>query len=179
MQASFQPLFLESLKESPFTLIGSDWMLITAGPLGRMNMMTASWGGLGVLWNLNVAFCFVRPTRHTFQFMEEARHYTLSFFEEAHRSILDFCGNHSGRDLDKVTSTGLNPVEVPPGAVTFAQARLALVCRKVYTQDLDPSRFLDPAIHGHYPKKDYHRMYVGEIVECLENSRSKGRRDKA
>ncbi|HBA53010.1 MAG TPA: flavin reductase, partial [Syntrophorhabdus aromaticivorans] len=41
------------------------------------------------------------------------------------------------------------------------------VCRKIYAQDIVPDNFIDPNIDKFYPKKDYHRMYVGEIRRCL------------
>ena len=50
----------QELTDNVFKLIGRDWMLITAGDERRCNTMTASWGGLGVLWNANVTF---RATR--------------------------------------------------------------------------------------------------------------------
>ena len=160
----------ELLTDNPFKLIGTDWMLITAGAPRSFNTMTASWGGLGVLWDKKVCFCFIRPTRHTYSFVEKAASFTLSFFDEQHRKALTFCGTHSGRDTDKIAATGLTPVQ-EEGAVYFAEARLVLICKKIYFQDIDPGNFLDRAINGNYAKKDYHRMYVGEIVRCLENSR--------
>ena len=156
----------ELLADNPFRLIGTDWMLITAGSPDAFNTMTASWGGLGVLWERKVAFCFIRPTRHTYGFIERAGGFTLSFFGEQYRSALQFCGTHSGRDTDKVSGAGLTPVR-DRGAVYFDEARLVLVCRKLYFQDIGPERFLDPSIGKMYPQKDYHRMYVGEIERCL------------
>jgi flavin reductase (DIM6/NTAB) family NADH-FMN oxidoreductase RutF len=156
-----------TLKENVFKLIDLDWMLVTAGTPERWNTMTASWGGLGILWNKPVTFAFVRPTRHTYGFMEKADKFTLSFFPEKYRKALLFCGTKSGRDYDKAKETGLAPVAPAPGAVTFEQARLVLVCRKLYTTDIDPARFIDPRIDRNYPKKDYHRLYVGEVVRCL------------
>lgn len=158
----------EQIGDNPFKLIGRDWMLIAAGTLTSFNMMTASWGALGELWGRRVAFCFVRPHRYTFQFMERAAYYTLNFFDETYRPALDYCGSHSGRDVNKAQETGLTPVAGTEGAVYFAQARLVLVCRKLYAQDLVPDCFVDPTIGPrHYPQQDYHRMYVGEIVRCL------------
>jgi flavin reductase (DIM6/NTAB) family NADH-FMN oxidoreductase RutF len=130
------------------------------------NTMTASWGGLGVLWERKVATCYIRPTRHTFGFVEQALQFTLSFFDEKHRKALTYCGTHSGRDTDKVKGAGLTPVK-EGGFVYFLEARLVLACRKIYYQDIGPERFLDPRIEGMYPQKDYHRMYIGEIVKCL------------
>ncbi len=156
----------ELLQDNTFKLIGKDWMLITAGEPESFNIMTASWGGLGVLWEKKVAFCFVRPTRHTYQFIEQSSRFTLSFFEDRHRKILSFCGSHSGRDSDKLKATGLTPIR-DMEFVYFAEARLVLACRKIYSQDIDPRFFLDPQIETMYPQKDYHRMYVGEIEKCL------------
>ncbi len=158
----------DQITDNPFKLIGRDWMLIAAGSLDAFNMMTASWGALGELWGRRVAFCFVRPHRYTFQFMERAPYYTLNFFDETYRPALDYCGSHSGRDVDKARETGLTPVAGLEGAIHFAEARLVLECRKLYAQDLTPDCFLDPTIEPrHYPQRDYHRMYVGEIVRCL------------
>lgn len=156
----------ELLTDNPFKLIGTDWMLITAGTADSFNTMTASWGGLGVLWERKVAMCYIRPTRHTFSFVEQAALFTLSFFGEEHRKTLQYCGTHSGRNTDKVKGAGLTPVK-EGGFIYFNEARLVLACRKLYAQDIDPKLFLDPTIGGMYPQKDYHRMYIGEIVKCL------------
>ena len=156
----------EELTDNPFKLIGADWMLITAGRPDGFNTMTASWGGLGVLWERKVCFIFVRPTRHTYGFLERAGMFTLSFFDEQFRAALRFCGTRSGRDTDKVQGTGLTPAGEGE-TVWFREARLVLACRKLYVQDLGPERFLDRRIEDLYPQKDYHRMYVGEIMRCL------------
>lgn len=156
----------EQLTDNPFTLIGKNWMLITAGTPDKFNTMTASWGGLGVLWERKVAFCFIRPTRYTYEFVEQSENFSLSFFGEQHRKAMAFIGSHTGRDTDKIKETGLTPVK-ESGLVYYKEARLVLCCRKLYFQDISPERFLDPAIDDLYPQKDYHRMYAGEIVKCL------------
>ncbi|MDH4162223.1 MAG: flavin reductase [Nitrospirota bacterium] len=163
---AFTEIKTSELKDNPFTLIGSDWMLITAGSLENFNTMTASWGGLGVLWERKVSYIFIRPNRYTYEFVERSPLFSLSFFEESQRKTLQYCGTHSGRNTDKVKEAGLTPVH-DGGLVYFSEARLVLGCRKVYFQDVDPGKFLDPAINSMYPQKDYHRMYVGEIVKCL------------
>lgn len=167
MTPGFRTVEPTALRDNIFSLIDKDWMLITAGSIKSWNTMTASWGGLGVLWNKPVAFAFVRPTRHTYGFMERSGRFTLSFFPARVRKALVFCGTHSGRDCDKAAETGLRPIAVAPGALSFSQARLVMVCRKLYTTDIDPTRFLDRGLDRLYPKKDYHRLYVGEITTCL------------
>ncbi|MEN6370836.1 MAG: flavin reductase family protein [Armatimonadota bacterium] len=157
----------EELKDNVFKLIGSDWMLITAGTPNSYNTMTASWGGFGVLWNKDVCFCVIRPTRYTREFVEKAGNFTLSFFDEKYRDALSFCGANSGKDVDKAAETGLTPAAgSTPGTTCFAEARLVIECEKLYFQDIDPKNFIDPSIEKNYPEKDYHRMYIGEIIEC-------------
>jgi flavin reductase (DIM6/NTAB) family NADH-FMN oxidoreductase RutF len=167
MASEFIKIDPYKLKDNVFKLIDQDWMLVTAGTPERWNTMTASWGGLGVLWNRPVSFVFVRPTRYTYEFMEANERFTLSFFAKTYRKALTFCGSKSGRDYDKAKETGLEPVSPFKDTVAFRQARLVLVCRKLYTTDIDPKRFLDPKTDIHYPKKDYHRVYIGEITRCL------------
>jgi len=166
--SGFRTVIPEELDENVFSLIAKEWFLLTAGSLaGGYNTMTASWGGLGHLWNRNVSFVFVRPQRYTWNFTEKNDLYTMSFFKEEFRKELEFCGTHSGRDCSKEAETGLTPIEPCPGTVAFSQARLILVCRKLYYQDIEPSRFQVNGIDDLYPEKGYHRMYVGEITDAL------------
>jgi hypothetical protein len=44
---------------------------------------------------------------------------------------------------------------------------LTLICKKIYTDDLEPKFFKDKDIDKNYPEKDYHRMYIGEISDIL------------
>lgn len=155
------------LPDNVFELIGKEWMLITAGQPEKFNTMTASWGGLGVLWNKNVVFCFVRPNRYTREFLDKEDNFTLSFFSEEYRDELMFCGTNSGRDTDKIEKTGLTPISTNKNLVTFEEARLILECKKIYIQDIDPKNFLSKEIETNYPQKDYHRMFIGEIINCL------------
>ena len=114
------------IDDNVFKLLDKDWMLITAGTKAHVNTMTASWGHLGIIWHLPVAICYIRPQRYTFQFANDHDDYTLCFFEEKHRKILQFCGSKSGRDRDKIKETGLIPLETDSGNIYFEQARLVL-----------------------------------------------------
>jgi flavin reductase (DIM6/NTAB) family NADH-FMN oxidoreductase RutF len=156
------------IRHNPFQLVGRDWMLITAGTPDSSNTMTASWGAWGHLWERDVAICFVRPQRYTYGFMERSSVYTLSFYEEPWRKALEYCGNHTGREVDKVRETGLIPFETPGGAIAFEQARLVLECRKLYFGDVTEAGFVDPALVSEmYAKRDFHRFYVGQIMRVL------------
>lgn len=163
----FHSISPESIPDNFIDLIDNKWMLITAGNPGNFNTMTASWGSAGVLWNKPVAICFIRPTRYTYQFANQSDIFTLSFFPDKFRKILNYCGSKSGRDVNKIKETGLKPLITQNKGITYEQARLCIECRKIYFDDLKPGNFLLSEIDEiQYPKKDYHRMYIGEIIGC-------------
>jgi flavin reductase (DIM6/NTAB) family NADH-FMN oxidoreductase RutF len=152
---------------SPRALWADRWLVLTAGdwPSGDYNAMTVSWGAMGFLWEKPFVQVVVRPTRHTFGFMERHGTFTLCAFPEKHRKALSLLGSRSGRDGDKIGPSGLTPeTSSVVAAPSFAEAELVLECRKMYWHDFDPGRFLDPSIHAVYPLKDYHRAYYGEIA---------------
>lgn len=164
----FKKIGVKEMKGNIFDLVGDKWMLITGGDESGFNTMTASWGGVGILWQKAVSFSFVRPQRYTRKFMDYGKYYTLSFYPEKYRDMLYLCGSKSGRDINKVKESCLTPVYADCGAVYFEEAELVLVCKKIYFDDFEPENFLTPEIAGVYENKDYHRMYVGEIIEVLE-----------
>lgn len=153
-----------------FNLISNTWMLITAGGMSDFNTMTASWGGFGHLWKKDVVFIFIRPTRHTYKYVEKYETFSLSFFNEDYRSVLNYCGTHSGKDVNKVNETGLIPFLAENSTIGFEQSQLLIECRKLYFTDLDPGHFLSPGIQKNYPLKDYHRLFIGEILNCFTKS---------
>lgn len=159
----FQKIKPEDITDNSFQLINQDWTLIAAGNSKKYNMMTASWAGMGILWHKRVVFIFIRPSRYTYEFTEESDVFSLNFFKVKYRSVLNLCGTKSGRDIDKMKEPGLTPIE-ESGCVYFEEARLVLVCKKIYYQDLIPAQFLDSEIDSHYPNQDHHRMYIGEIL---------------
>jgi flavin reductase (DIM6/NTAB) family NADH-FMN oxidoreductase RutF len=165
MDSDFSLIKTEALKENIFKLIDKDWMLITAGTQDNFNTMTASWGNMGILWNKPVAICYIRPQRYTLGFVEKADYYTLSFFEERYRDILNFCGTKSGRDFDKIKETGLSPFETDLGNIGYGESGLLMECRKLYVGNIEESGFVDKnLIRKIYPTKDYHRFFIGEIT---------------
>lgn len=159
-------------------------MLVTAGTADKFNLMTASWGGIGWLWNKPVAFVFIRPERYTFEFSEQSDHITLSFLgmsKEA-REIYKICGSKSGRDINKVEACGLTIEPVGQDCAAYKQARLTLVGRKLYADNLKPECFLCTDLRDRWyssseeaKKRDsgitngFHKMYVIEITEAYIN----------
>ncbi len=155
------------LDENVFKLLDIKWMLITAGTPEHFNTMTASWGGLGVLWNKSVVIIYIRPQRYTYKFIEENSSFNITFFNKKYKPALNFCGSKSGRDYDKVKETGLTPVITPSNNISFQEAYLSIDCKKIYADDIKPDSFIDKTIIDKvYPSKDFHRFYIGEIAGC-------------
>ena len=164
----FRQVNPHELKLNPFKAIGEQWMLVTAGDETKVNTMTASWGGVGVLWNKNVVFTFIRQSRYTLSFVNDNDYYTIAFFGSEYKKALSYCGTHSGRDVDKIKETGLTPV-FDKQAPYFEEADLVLVCRKMYRQTMNAESFLDTAaVERWYGDNDWHEVFVGEIVEVLQ-----------
>ncbi|HPX27273.1 MAG TPA: flavin reductase [Treponemataceae bacterium] len=176
---NFTTIKAEDFSENSIKLIGSDWMLITAGSISSdeyiqdksFNTMTASWGGMGFLWNKPAAFIFVRPQRFTFNFTEKEDVFTLSFFSSDYRGALSLCGKVSGKDVNKVKEAGLTPITVENGSVAFQEASIILECKKNYADFLKPDCFIDKSIISSvYSAGDFHKMYIGEITKVWKKN---------
>ena len=172
----------EQLKDNPFEMIGKDWMLVTActqqkdeeGKIitGRVNTMTASWGGVGILWNKPVATIYLRPTRYTKEIIDAGEYFSLSVLGEKYKNALNYCGSHSGRDEDKIAQCKLH-VEYMNFTPWIKEARLVLICRKLYAQEMNAFSFTDPSIcDKNYRKNDFHTMYIAEIEKVMVDSKS-------
>lgn len=165
IKGMFREKDIRDLTLNPFTQIGRQWMLISAGDKNGFNTMTASWGGLGFMWNKPAAFVFVRPSRYTYEFIERNDMLTLSFFDEKYRDALKICGSKSGRDCDKIAEAKLTPHFTELGNPTFEEAGEVFECRKMYAQMLTEDSFIDKsAVKTWYPDHSYHKMYVLEIL---------------
>jgi flavin reductase (DIM6/NTAB) family NADH-FMN oxidoreductase RutF len=160
-------ILFDSLVVKAHHLWNNQWVLLTSGDFAeaRFNSMTIGWGSLGVMWGRPFAQIVVRPVRYTHEFMERYETFTLCTFPESHRRALELLGTKSGRHGDKIAESGLTPIpSTTVAAPGFDEAELIIECRKIYWDDMEPSQFLDPSIEEHYPQKDYHRVYFGQIV---------------
>ena len=151
---------------SAFEIYDKEWALLTAGPRQNYNTMTISWGGLGTLWGKPVVTVYVRPARYTYEFMEKNDMFTVSFYPETDRDALTLLGTRSGRDGDTVAQAGLTPAALD-GAVTFQEARVTLLCKKIYFQTLDLANMPQNVQRIYADDGKPHRMYIGEVVAVV------------
>lgn len=163
---------LKNFKMAPLYDIDQEWAVLTSGTKEKFNSMTISWGGLGTIWNKPVVTVYVKPIRYTYEFMENNRYFTISFYDEKYRKDLSILGTKSGRDLDKIASTNLTP-EFLEKSVSFKEAKLTIVCKKIYFQDLDiknidTSSILQSEVDRFYKTEPAHRMYIGEVIDIID-----------
>ncbi|MCD8284475.1 MAG: flavin reductase family protein [Opitutae bacterium] len=165
----FKQIPVAEFTAHPFSLINRGWMLIAAGNREKFNAMTASWGGLGTLWNKPVAFVFIRPQRYTKEFVDANERFSLSFPPAQFRKAMSYIGTVSGRDENKIEKSGLTSAFDAAGTPYFEEAHTVLLCRKLYAQPMGEEFFLDggKVVKSCYPLKDFHTLYVGEIEKVL------------
>ena len=113
---------------------------------GQYNMMTIGWGFFGFAWGKTQAVVMVRKSRYTFEFMEKYHDFTVSAFDPADQAVknsLTLLGTKSGRDIDKISGSGLKPIRSKSAlSPSFGEAILTLECHKDYHTDLDNGKFL-------------------------------------
>ena len=171
----FQPMDLKYFQDNPFKLIGKDWMLISAEKDNNVNTMTASWGGVGVMWGKNVAYIVIRDSRYTKEFIDGSDTFSLSFFDSDDvkiRESLSYLGSVSGRNENKIKNANMKVkfyVDDEKCETPFIdEARMVLVCKKMFAQKLTKDSFINPDIDEKWYKDgDYHTLYIGEIQHML------------
>lgn len=163
----FKEVNMDEMQFNPFSKISKEWMLITAGDKVKFNTMTASWGAMGHIWGKNSVTAYIRPQRYTKEFIDASGLFTVSFFGPEYKKALALCGAKSGRDSNKTEEAGLSPHFVD-GTTAFEQASMIMVCKKMFHTLLPENGFdVKEHIGEWYPQKDFHTMYIGEVLKVL------------
>lgn len=153
-------------------------ILLTTQADGQVNTMTIGWGTIGIEWGRPIFTVYVREGRHTRALLDKNPEFTINVpVDAAAKSILGYCGSHSGRDGDKIAALGLhlepaNKISVPG----IRELPLTLECRVLYRQkqvlaempqDIR-ERFYPQEVPGSAPRanQDVHIAYYGEIVDA-------------
>lgn len=165
--SEFHEISPREIPDNPIRLIGDEWMLVTAESGQKINMMTASWGGLGEMWKRPVAYIVVRPMRFTKTLIDASETLSLCFFDKKYRKELSYCGKASGRNEDKIAATGFHvahSADVP----YFEESRMVLVCKKLFAEAFTEECFIErELIPKNYPMRDFHTLYILEIQKVL------------
>jgi flavin reductase (DIM6/NTAB) family NADH-FMN oxidoreductase RutF len=135
-----------------------------------LNVMTIGWASFGFIWGKPIMTIAVRPTRHTYGIIERSKDYSVSIPNGNMSKEIELCGTLSGKNCDKLKKSGL---ELFPAlkvrSPILAVAGTHLECKIVYKAPIDPNMLIDE-YKPLYPRKDYHTLYFGEIMECYSTA---------
>jgi len=148
---------LEQLKKGAFLTVKSG---------DKVNTMTIAWGTIGYVWQRHVFITMVRHSRYTFELIEKANSFTVSFpLNGQMKDALNVCGTKSGRHIDKFKECGLSllpsqKVDTP----VIDGCDLHLECKIIYKSPMHPDQLQEEIKRLCYGNGDYHVLYFGEIL---------------
>ncbi|MHB0859231.1 MAG: flavin reductase family protein [Anaerolineae bacterium] len=132
---------------------------------GESNVMTIGWATIGIIWGKPILTVLVRPSRYTYEFIEDSGVFTVGVPTSEMRRWVGICGSRSGREMDKF---GEHQITTTPGqkvpAVTIDACPLVYECSVVHTNDVIPANLSQEIEVGAYRGSDYHRLYYGEVL---------------
>lgn len=163
----YQSVQPKEFDKNLFSLVGDDWTVITAGE--DPNSMVASWGGLGIMFNKPVTWCFLRANRFTLEKIREAGTYTFCYFPAQYKGDILKFGSLSGRNTDKMAQTKLTPMETPLGVPAYEEAKVIIECKLIAAPTVSKDEFYTEEgkefLQGGYDEaKDWHKLVYGEIT---------------
>ena len=167
----FQPYPIDVLEVNPFTKLSNEWAALVTEADGKVNAMTVSWGGIGVLWGKNTCTIYVRDSRYTKELLDKSDTFSLCFFGEGKKhSTLQYLGKASGRNEDKIAAAGLE-VNHAKDIAFLDTSNFVFLCKKLSATKINEEDFIDPDLKENFysgkEEGNFHTMYIGEIVEVL------------
>ncbi len=140
-------------------------LLTSRSPDGRANSMTIGWGLIGSVWGLPIWTVLVRPSRYTYELIDQTGDFTISVPGPGMDKACQICGSSSGRHRDKLAQAGLKAV--PSRKVLSPVIDGCVIqyeCQVLHKSDLEPGTLVQSIRAGSYPNGDFHRTYWGQIV---------------
>ncbi|GHV56658.1 hypothetical protein FACS1894182_03660 [Bacteroidia bacterium] len=165
----FKQISPEEISDNVFTLVGKVFPVVTVGNKDNYNSMTASGGGMGMLFRKPMTLVLFPTNRYTLELIEKEQKYTLSYFPDEYKKQVLFLGSKSGRDSEKMKELELTGIPTPSGNMSFQEARLIIECKLIQITTPDIKDFYSQEAKDYLsePYKDpgEHRKYVfGEIT---------------
>ena len=164
----------EGIHDNVFTLVGEIFPVVTVGKEDDYNAMTASGGGLVMLFRKPATMLIFPSNRYTLELIQKEQTYTLSYFPDAYKEQVMFLGSKSGRDSKKMQEVALTAIQTPSGNMSFEEARLIIECKllqistPVFPDDFYSQEAID-YLREPYKDAGEHRKYVfGEITHVWE-----------
>jgi len=142
-------------------------LLAARRPDGGANATAIGWGCPGVIWSRPVFVALVRPSRYTYELIEQFGEFTVNVAPPSLKEAVTYCGTVSGRSEDKLAKCGLTAAPgLSVSAPIIEECIVHLECRVVHTNDLVPDNLARPIADMFYGSGDFHRCFFGEILAC-------------
>lgn len=124
------------IKIGGFPLAPLPVALISCGTMTEPKVLTVSWTGIASS-NPFRLYISVQPTRNSFPYIKESGEFTVNIPDESLLTIVDYCGTHSGRDVDKFAVCHLTPEQGKYiSAPMIAECPVSIECRVYQSIDL-------------------------------------------
>ena len=160
----FKEISPEEIEDDVFTLGSKIFPVVTAGKADNYNSMTASGGGMGLVFMKPATWCIFPENRYTLEIIKEVHTYTLSYFSDEYRKQVMFLGSKSGRDSDKMKEVELTGVRTPDGNMSFEEAKLIIECKLAQVTTTNPDDFYSQEDRNYideaYKEAKAYRQYV-------------------
>jgi flavin reductase (DIM6/NTAB) family NADH-FMN oxidoreductase RutF len=140
-------------------------LLVACDSSGQANPMTIGWGTFGWIWGKPVVTVLVRPSRYSYELLEQVKDFTVNIPPRSLAETVAYCGSVSGRHYDKFTERGLTAgrsrhVKAP----IVEECVLHFECRVVNVTDLEDNSLAPVILESNYAHGDLHRVFYGEIL---------------
>ncbi len=121
---------------------------------GKSNIITVAWAGT-VCTNPPMVSISVRPSRYSYQILEETGEFVINLTNESLVKACDYCGVVSGRDVDKFAKTGLTPIPMEHvHAMGIDESPVNMECKITEKRELGS-----------------HTMFIAEVVGVTVDDR--------
>ena len=168
----FKQISPEDINDNVFILVGKVFPVVTVGKKDNYNSMTASGGGMCLLFRKPATMLLFPSNRYTLELIQKEQTYTLSYFSDEYKKQVMFLGSKSGRDSEKMKEVELTAIQTSSENMSFQEARLIIECKLIQiTTPVFPDDFYSQEAIDYlsepYKDIDEHRKYVfGEITHA-------------
>ncbi|MGQ9473537.1 MAG: flavin reductase family protein [Candidatus Caldatribacteriaceae bacterium] len=146
--------------------------LVTQGKAGKPNVMSIGWITMGIVWGRPIAVVLVRPSRYSYQLLEEHPVFTVNLPDFSMQREVEICGTYSGRDIDKFDRCGFTPHYLDASSVpVIEECRASLVCSVLQKTKVEPATFQKSIVVEFYPRDDFHSIYFGFIERAWQKEK--------
>ena len=157
--------YLDCIRKTYEVMEKPGLLLVSIDSKNNPNAMAIGVGSVGPFLGRSIFVIWVRPSRYTYNLIEETGDFTVNVPPEGMDEVVSYCGTVSGRDHDKFREKNLTAV--PSRFIkspVIGECIIHYECKVVQKNDVVPGTLSDWMKKELYPHNDYHRLYFGEVV---------------